>query len=369
MSTTVATTRTIQLTNSAQGRAVPEIRLMTSFEKVTRMARPTIVDVARAASVSRATAARVLSGATNVDRAMASAVEREAARLGYEANSAARVLRGGRAGAIGLVIAFNELDSLTGTFFTTVLKGAATGLSAGDVQPVLLPADHEDRTKIARFLRSGAVDGAIVVLQHEITHLVESLADSPVPIAWVGRPISPLGPKAIVVDSDNYGGGALAARAIVEAGRTRLGIIAGSPDMRPAKDRHRGWQDELARRGFDAGPVVHGDFTMEGGADGMRRLLEAAPDLDGVFASSDLMAAGAIRVLEASGRRVPVDVSVIGFDDVLVATTSDPPLTTIRQPLEDMGRAAADNLLAATKGEPYEKDVVLPTTLVRRGSL
>jgi DNA-binding LacI/PurR family transcriptional regulator len=333
------------------------------------MARPTIVDVARAASVSRATAARVLSGATNVDRAMTAAVEREAARLGYEANSAARVLRGGRAGAIGLVIAFNELDSLRGTFFTTVLKGAANGLSAGDVQPVLLPADHEDRTKIARFLRSGAIDGAIVVLQHEITHLVETLADSPVPIAWVGRPIAELGPKAIVVDSDNVGGGALAARAFVDAARARLGIIAGPPDMRPAKDRLRGWREELTRLGVDPGPVVHGDFTMESGAEGMRRLLELKPDLDGVFASSDLMAAGAIRVLEASGRHVPVDVSVVGFDDVLLAATSDPPLTTIRQPLEGMGRAAADNLLAATRGQPFEADVVLPTTLVRRGSL
>ncbi len=333
------------------------------------MGRPTIVDVARAASVSRATAARVLSGATNVDGAMSAAVKREAARLGYEANSAARVLRGGRAGAIGLVIAFSELDSLVGSFFTAVLKGAATGLSAGNVQPVLLPADHEDRTKIARFLRSGAVDGAIVILQHEITHLVESLADSPVPLAWVGRPLAELGPRAIVVDSDNYGGGGLAARAMVEAGRSRVAIIAGSPDMRPARDRQRGWEDELARHGLEPGPVVHGDFTMDGGADGMRRLLELAPDLDGVFASSDLMAAGAIRVLEASGRQVPVDVSVIGFDDVLVAATSDPPLTTIRQPLEDMGRVAADNLLAATRGRPFVRDIVLPTMLVRRGSL
>ena len=333
------------------------------------MARPTIVDVARAASVSRATAARVLSGATNVDRAMASAVEREAARLGYEANSAARVLRGGRAGAIGLVIAFNELDSLRGTFFTAVLKGAANGLSAGDIQPVLLPADHEDRTKIARFLRSGAVDGAIVVLQHEITSLVETLTDSPVPIAWVGRPIAELGPTAIVVDSDNTGGGALAARAMVEAGRTRLGVIAGPADMLPAQDRLRGWQEELARLGMDPGLVVYGNFTLDTGAEAMRRMLKRAPDLDGVFASSDLMAAGAIRAIEASGRRVPQDVAIVGFDDVLIAATSDPPLTTIRQPLEEMGRAAADNLVAATMGRPFERDLVLPTTLVRRGSL
>ena len=114
---------------------------------------------------------------------------------------------------------------------------------------------------------------------------------------------------------------------------------------------------------------MYGNFTLDTGAEAMRRMLELAPDLDGVFASSDLMAAGAIRALEASGRRVPQDVSIVGFDDVLIAATSDPPLTTIRQPLEEMGRAAADNLVAATMGRPFERDLVLPTTLVRRASL
>src|SRR5665647_2401100 len=120
---------------------------------------------------------------------------------------AAQRARGGRAGAIGLVVAFSELDRLSGTFFTAVLKGAAKGLSAGDVRPVLLPADHPDGELVPRLLRSRAVDGAIVILQHEITHLVEALATSPVPIAWVGRPRMALDPGTIVVDSDNYGGG------------------------------------------------------------------------------------------------------------------------------------------------------------------
>lgn len=170
------------------------------------MTRPTLVDVARVAGVSRATAARVLAGGTNVDARMSAAVEQAARQLGYEANSAARMLRGGRAGAIALVIAFNELDSLRGSFFTSVLKSAAKGLSAAGVQPVLLPADQDDDTdRIPRFLRSRAVDGAVVILQHEITHLAQTLADSPVPVAWVGRPRGLLTEDAIVVDSDNYG--------------------------------------------------------------------------------------------------------------------------------------------------------------------
>lgn len=333
------------------------------------MVRPTIVDVARAAGVSRATAARVLAGATNVDPVMTSAVEREAQRLGYETNVAARALRGGRAGAVGLVVAFEELGGLSGTFFAAVMKGAAKALSVGEVQPVLLPADQEDIERVPRFLRSGALDGAIVILQHEISHLVERLADSPVPIAWVGRPHADIGPEPIIVDSDNYGGGVRAARALVEAGRRSIGIITGPLDLEQARERTRGWTDELARHGIAPGPIVHGDFSLDSGTAAMARLLRREPDLDGVFAASDLMAAGALRALQAAGRRVPADVSVVGFDDVLLAATSDPPLTTIRQPLEAMGRAAAETLLATIRGLPAERIQTLSTSLVRRESL
>ncbi|MCR2812410.1 LacI family transcriptional regulator [Microbacterium sp. zg.Y1090] len=333
------------------------------------MSRPTLVDVAHAAGVSRATAARVLAGATNVDPAMSVAVEREARRLGYETNFAARVLRGGRSGAIGIVIALNELDSVGGSFFTAVLKGAAKGLSAGEAQPVLLPAEDEDRDRIPRFLRSGALDGVIVILQHEITHLVAQLAQSPVPIAWVGRPAEDVGSDAVVIDCDNYGGGVLAAQALVDAGRRTIGIIAGPPDMAQAQERLQGCKDELARHGVVAGPVVHGDFTADSGSAAMARLLQRAPGLDGVFACSDLMASGGLRVLQAAGRRVPDEVSLVGFDDVVVAVTSDPPLTTVRQPLEEMGRAAAEALLARIEGRAEGGSIVLPTTLVRRETL
>jgi len=190
-----------------------------------------------------------------------------------------------------------------------------------------------------------------------------------VPIAWVGRPRVALEPGTIVVDSDNYGGGALAARALLGAGRRRLGIITGPSGMEPARARVRGWKDELARTGVGASAAVQGDFTLNGGAAAMARLLRRAPELDGVFASSDLMAVGAIRVLEASGRRVPADVSVVGFDDLLIAMSCDPPLTTVRQPLVDMGRVAAETLIAATRGAPFTAEHVLETTLVRRESL
>src|SRR5690606_35163833 len=160
-----------------------------------------------------------------------------------------------------------------------------------------------------------------------------------------------------------------AARALTEAGRRRIGIITGPPDMEQANERARGWAEELTRSGIVPGPIVHGDFTVDSGMAAMTRLLQRAPDLDGVFASSDLMATGALRVLQAAGRRVPLDVSLVGFDDVLIATTSEPPLTTVRQPLEEMGRLAAEALIAQIHGRSVEKVNVLPTSLVRRESL
>ena len=146
-------------------------------------------------------------------------------------------------------------------------------------------------------------------------------------------------------------------------------MVAGPTDMEAACARARGWNDELARHGLGPSPAVHSDFTLDGGAAAMARLLRRAPDLDGVFASSDLMGVGAMRVLQASGRQIPTDVAVIGYDDVLVASTSEPPLTTIRQPLVAMGRVAAETVIAAIRGEPYVGEHVLATSLVRRESL
>jgi DNA-binding LacI/PurR family transcriptional regulator len=138
--------------------------------------------------------------------------------------------------------------------------------------------------------------------------------------------------------------------------------------MEPARERIRGWRDELAQLGIDHSPIVHGEFTLVSGSAAMARLLKRYPDLDGVFASSDLMASGAIRVLQAAGRSVPSDVAVIGFDDVAIATTMDPTLTTVRQPLEDMGRVAAETILAVVQGREVDRQPILTTALVQRES-
>lgn len=333
------------------------------------MSRPTLMDVARDAGVSRATAARVLAGSAKVDERMTAAVLRVASELGYQTNVAARSLRSGRTGSVGLIVAVNELDTLGGTFVAAVMKGVMTALGASRVQPVLLPADGRRPEVVAGYLSAKHVDGAVVILQHEIADLVTALRDVPVPLVWVGRPEANDTADPVYVDADNYGGGRIAARALLEAGRRTLGIIAGPADMQAAGARLRGWRDELADWAVPSDALAHGDFTLPGGATAMARLLARHPHLDGVFASSDLMAVGALRVLQASGRGVPSDVSVVGFDDTLVAATSEPPLTSVRQPLQEMGTAAGELLLRRLEQPAFRESTVLPTSLVLRESL
>lgn len=332
------------------------------------MRRPTLIDVAQRAGVSRATAARVLAGADNVDATMTDAVRIAADQLGYQTNTAARSLRSGRTGSVGLVLAINELDGLAGPFTTGPLKGATSLLSQSGLQPSLLPAGTGDGERIAQYLNGGHVDGAIIILQHEISELVESLSAVRIPLVYVGRPLES-NLHAAYVDSDNYGGGRLAARALLEGGRRRIATVAGPSDMQAAIDRLAGWRDELSDWGVQAGPVSHGDFTMAGGAEAMTRLLSRSPNLDAVFAASDLMAVGAMRVLQASGLSVPAAVSIVGFDDTLVASTAEPPLTSVRQPLEEMGRAAARLLLELVDAPGSASHLVLPTTLITRESV
>ncbi|MEP7764401.1 LacI family DNA-binding transcriptional regulator [Sanguibacter sp. 25GB23B1] len=330
--------------------------------------RPTLVTVAHAAGVSRATASRVLAGSTSVDPTMTAAVWRAARELRYETNRAAQSLRSGRTGSIALVAAASELDQgIAGAFTAAPIRGATQVLIEAQVQPVLLLADAVDPGRVPEYLRRGHVDGAIVLLQHEITFLHDELADLDLPLVYVGRPAGPR-PQHPVVDCDNAEGARLATRALLEAGRRRLVMIAGPTDLGSGEDRVTGFRDELESWGMPHGRIARGEFTLATGAAAMARLLAQDPTIDGVFASSDLMAVGAVRVLTSAGRTVPDDVSVVGFDDTVVAATCDPPLTSVRQPLEEMGRTAARLLLDAPP-TGWTDVPVLPTSLTTRESV
>lgn len=331
----------------------------------------TLDDVAAAAGVSRATASRVMNGVASVRPAAAEAVRRAAAELGYRPNHAARSLARGRHDSIALVITERDLAELPHSFFAQPLKGATAAVGRHALQLVLLLAGQdEDDANLRRYLDGSHVDGALVILEAHSSHLPKVLGDTGVPVVYLGRPVDSGEQVHSYVDVDNYGGARLATTELIEAGRTVIGTIAGPPDMGVAVDRQAGWRDALVESGLRVPPTAYGDFSAGGGAGAMARLLAAEPGLDGVFVASDLMATGALKVLAASGRRVPADVSVVGYDDSILAATATPPLTSVRQPLEEMGQLMVEVLLerlADPAAGPVQR--ILPSQIVRRESV
>ncbi|GAA3196329.1 substrate-binding domain-containing protein [Actinocorallia longicatena] len=178
-----------------------------------------------------------------------------------------------------------------------------------------------------------------------------------------GRPLTPS--DLPYVDTDNAGGAELAVRHLLSLGRRRIATIAGPQDMVAGIDRLAGYRRALNDSDLRS-LITTGDFTRDSGLDAMRQLLRDDPEIDAVFAASDLMALGALQALRAAGRRVPEDVAVIGFDDAPAAACSEPPLSTVRQPIAAMGREPARMVLRLSAGEPVESPVVFPTELVLR---
>jgi DNA-binding LacI/PurR family transcriptional regulator len=338
--------------------------------------RPTLEAVAARAGVSRATASRVVNGGDGVREPLVERVRRAVEELGYVPNQAARSLVTRRHDAVAVVIAEPETRVFADPFFALQLRGISKELTAHDSQLVLLLTEgRDDHARVGRYLAGGHVDGALVFSLHLDDPLPELIHGAGVPTVFGGRPGWGDGARrAVYVDSDNRGGAREAVRHLVGLGRTRVAHITGALDQTSAVDRLDGFRD--VRGDADPGLVVEGDFTPAGGERAMRELLERCPDVDAVFAANDLTASGALRVLRERGRRVPDDVAVIGFDDMLpVAEQTDPPLTTVRQDIEEMGRLMARLLLrdldrrAGKQGaDGGPAGVVLPTTLVRRVS-
>ncbi|MCK9794952.1 LacI family transcriptional regulator [Isoptericola sp. 4D.3] len=323
-------------------------------------ASPTLDDVARAAGVSRSTASRAINGGDRVSPEAQAAVDDAVTRLGYAPNRAARSLVTRRTDSIALVVPEPDARILTDPFLAGVLRGVSEGLTGTELQLVLLLArPGEPPGHIARYLRSGHVDGVVVASHHREDQLEHELVHSQLPAVFVGRPFDT--ESLHFVDVDNASGGRTATQRLVDRGCRRIATITGPLDMTAAVDRHDAWEHTLEDAGLPAVAVENGDFTVAGGADAMQRILAAHPDVDGVFAASDLMATGALQVLRESGRRVPDDVAVVGFD-ALGAERTTPRLTTVLQPVVEMVTAATSTLLDMLAGDepPAQPQIFVP---------
>ncbi|MDI2131657.1 LacI family DNA-binding transcriptional regulator [Yinghuangia seranimata] len=325
---------------------------------------PTLETVAAVAGVSRATVSRVINNSPKVSPQVREAVEAAIASTGYVPNRAARTLVTRRTDSVALVVQEPETHLFGDPYLTGIVRSVSEELSGTDTQLVLMMVRTDaDQERLERYLRGGHVDGALLVSLHGDATLPRRLLAAGVPVVVGGRPLG-ADEGITYVDADNVGGASLATRYLHGSGRRRVASIAGPQDMCAGVDRLAGYLASVEGEPL----VAHGDFTRESGAAAMRELLRAAPDLDAVFAASDLMAAAAVGVLRESGRRVPDDVAVVGFDDVEAALWSAPPLTTVHQPVPEQGRRMTRLLLdRVLQGLPAEP-VVLPTHLVRRES-
>lgn len=332
-------------------------------------AMPTLEEVAARAGVSRATASRVVRGADNVSSSARAAVQAAIEELGYVPNQAARSLVTRRTDTLALVVAESERRVFAEPFFADVARGAVEALADRGRQMVLVMASTpEDEQRLLSYLAGGHVDGVMLLSLRDDDPLPAQLDRLQLPLAMAGHPPDDLGVPW--VDADNRHGGMAATRHLVVRGRQRIGVLAGPQTMAVGRDRLAGWRQALvdAGREPDDDLVAVGDFSQASGEACMEELLARVPDLDGVVAASDLMAAGALRVAAAAGRRVPDDIAIVGFDDSVIARSTSPALTTVRQPIREMGRVLVELVTAALDGSGGPTSRILPTELVVRDS-
>ena len=326
--------------------------------------RPTLAEVAARAGVSLTAASRVINNAPHVSRIKREAVERAIRDLGYAPSRSARALATRKNGVVALAISGEDPTIFADPFFAQVIVGISAVLEETDLHLLLcLGASGRAQTRIKGLLSTSAVDGVMLTALRGDDPLVHLVEQSGLPTVYGGRPLR--GEPASYVDVDNRGGARVATDHLIELRRTRIAMITGLSDTDVGQSRYRGYRDAMATAGLAPHAVQDGDFTVSGGVAAMGAILGTHADLDAVFVANDNMAAGALRVLRERGYRVPDDVAVVGFDDLEIATRTDPPLTTMHQPVRALGGEMAKMLTALLSGqEPHP--LILPTRLVVR---
>lgn len=272
--------------------------------------------------------------------------------------------------AVAVVVPESETRLFSEPYFSEIVRGAAAEfLDAGKLL-LLIPVNTErERARLARYLEMRFAEGVLLVSVHGRDPLLDVLEDLRIPVVLGGRRSDPE-PLAYVL-VENVGGARSAVGHLLARGCRTVATITGDLDQEGARARLEGYRRALEDAGlpYEESLVGIADFSEASAVAAMTGLLDRRPDLDGVFAASDVMAVGALRVLREAHRSVPDGVAVVGFDDSDVARHSDPPLTSVRQPIEEMGRIMA-RLLLDEIADPSRarRQIVLGTELISRGS-
>ncbi len=328
---------------------------------------PTIKEVSQRAHVSPSTVSRVLNGTTPVSAEARARVLRAIEELDYTPNAFARGLATNRSGGIGVTT--NDIGS---PYYAVMLRGVEAAIEDAGLH-LMVSSGHAradaERSAI-QFLKQRRSDALIVQAEAlSDAELIRLADEADVPVVVFGRRVPEL--ATVCVHLDNEAGGRMATEHLLAHGHRRIAHIAGPLRFPDARDRLQGYRDALDGAGiaYDDGLVVEGDFREGGGREAMERLLDRTTELDAVFVANDQMAAGAMRAVRDRGLYVPLDLSLVGYDDVLLAQYLSPTLTTVRQPLFDMGRAAGDIAIALLEQKKVEVRTRFEPELVVRESV
>jgi LacI family transcriptional regulator len=331
----------------------------------------TLEGIAKLAGVSRSTVSRVINDHPNVRDQVRERVWQVVRETGYQPHAAARSLVTRRTRIIGVIIPEAVTTLFTDPFFPLFLRGVTETCNSHRYYLMLSlfndPAGQEEMYR--RVVRSGHLDGVIVASTRMDDPIVSKLLREGIPFVMVGRY-----PDEGVnyVDIDNIGGARMAVEHLIRLGHRRIATIAGPLNMPAGRDRLLGYRRALAAHHIptEENLIAEGDFSRESGMMCMQKLLPASPTA--VFVASDMMAAGALRTIRRVDLQVPDGIALVGFDDVSIASTVEPNLTTVRQPIEKLGSMATGVLLGVLNGSseartPAHK-IIIPTELVIRES-
>jgi LacI family transcriptional regulator len=332
----------------------------------------TIRDVARAANVSISTVSHVLSGKRPTSGQTRRRVQAVIQELGYRPNRVAQSLVWRKPFALGLII-----PDITNPYFPTFARGAEDRVRDRGYTLVLGNSDY-DPNREASYLdlvRSNQLAGAIFCLGDEMSPILHELTkavEEGLAVVMVHSPMA----RVPTVCADNRQGGRLAAEHLLGLGHRSIGMVSALPLDEGMADREAGFLDALREAGLTVDrsgvPVTYGNHQIEGGRQATIELLTSTPEVTAIFVLNDLMALGALEGARGAGRRIPEDVSIVGFDDIPFAALANPPLTTVGQPIRQLGEQAADLLLRVVdRGRDEQAEpprVLLPNQLMMRAS-
>ncbi|HEY0829349.1 MAG TPA: LacI family DNA-binding transcriptional regulator [Bacilli bacterium] len=330
----------------------------------------TMKDVARMAGVSSATVSLALSGDLRVNEKTRRNVEKVAEKLNYIPNEIGRSLRSRKTETIALIIPNTSHHVFSHPYFSHLLDGITDVLNRFNYNLLLStnPTEKDEEAAYEKVLRNRRADGVIIASAPTKDRNLLRLIESGFPVVYLGRWFHD---DVITVERDDIGGAYMATAHLLKLGRRKIVHFSGPLDHQTGQDRLEGYKRALQDHSvlFNPTLIIEKDFSMEEGYKGAAELIDSGRSFDALFAGNDLMALGALKLFQEKGIKVPEDVSLVGFDDIDMANMFHPTLTTVHQPMKQIGIIAAEKLLAVLNGQPDEnKKAILTTELVIRES-